>query len=188
MLSTYHVGRWVLAVLLAVASLSCGTGTSPTQPTQTAPGVPLSLAHFEELVGTAWTGTATFATTDGSSAVSHVEMAFLWLGVIDMPYWGVAQGYNSFGWGTIDDLRTRLRGYNAMFKEGVYNRNIDVGENPVRGTGTWQTASLAADRQRLRITSSDFVWNGRRAVTFELVRTPWPSDVNCPAFRTCGSY
>ncbi len=188
MLHTCHVGRWVLAALLAVASLSCGTGTSPTQPTQAQPSGPRSLAHFEEIVGTAWTGTATFATIDGSPAASHVELAFVWLGVTDMPYWGLAQGYSPFGWGTVDGLPTRLRGYNALWVEGVYNRRIDVGDNPVLGTGTWQTASLSADRQRLRITSSDFVWNGRRAVTVELVRAPWPSDVNCPAFRTCGSY
>jgi hypothetical protein len=172
-------GGWGLLVLVLTAA-ACSSG-SPTQPTPPAPVQ--SLEHFEALVGTAWTGTATYAS---GGQPSRVSVAFLWGGACTLPPWCEA-GYNSFGWGTVDDLRTRILGYNDDFKAGTYRRELYVGE-PTLGTGHWDSSVLSGDRQRLVIKSSDFAWGQRRGVTLELARAPWPADLDCPSLRNCGPY
>ena len=74
-----------------------------------------------------------------------------------------------------------------MSVAGVYNRHLNVGENPTLGAGNWETARVEGDLQRLVIVSSDFSWGIRRGVTYELTRAPWPPDVACPSFRNCRS-
>lgn len=170
----------VLAVLLSAASCSPG----PTQPTSSPASAPKNLEHFEELVGTNWVGTARFTSSDGSVTTQPTSMAFLWRSVCDIPGW-CAQGYSPFGSGTIDGLRLVVMGYPPFSVEGAYRRDIQVGDQPRLGSGRWQTAQLSADQRRLVISSTDFSWDQRRGVTFDLSRAPWPADINCPPLRTC---
>ncbi|HEX6976315.1 MAG TPA: hypothetical protein VF147_18035 [Vicinamibacterales bacterium] len=134
-------------------------------------------------MGTSWTGTLTF--TSGGQP-SRIAVSFLWNGACNVPGW-CAQGYNPFGWGTVDDLRTRVLGYNDDVTPGAFRREIYVGD-PSLSTGRWESAVLSGDRQRLVIRSSDFAWGERRGATIELTRAPWPGDLPCPVFRNCSSY
>jgi hypothetical protein len=172
-------GAWGLCVLVLVAG-GCSSTSNPTQPTPVAAAN--TLEHFEQLVGTSWTGTATY--TSGGGQPSRVSVAFIWGGTCYVPGWCM-DGYNSYGWGTVDDIRTRILGYNDSFTAGKFRRELYVGE-PTLGTGHWDSSVLSADRQRLVIRSSDFAWDQRRGVTIELARAPWPADLDCPYFRNCG--
>jgi hypothetical protein len=176
---TARAASGLLLLLLAVGGCSCNA--TPTQPTPVVQAG--QLLHFEQLVGTNWTGTATFGS--GNDALPVRNTAFLWSSVCDIQGW-CAAGYNAYGWGTLNDLRVRILGYNDDVSSGVFRRELYVGE-PTQGAGRWDSAVLSADRQRLVITSSDFVWDQRRGVTLTLTRVPWPPDLACPAFRTCGS-
>ena len=187
-----HIRRRSLAacpaiVLAAMVGVSCHS--SPTQPTTAAEWSDLS--HFEENVGTKRTGTARFTTIQGAAATSVVSIYFIWDGVCDVRdqygYVWCAPGYNPFGWGTTDALTTRIRGYRSLSVDGSYTRFLNIGENPTLGSGNWDTARLSGDRQRLVIVSSDFSWDQRHGVTFELRRAPWPSEITFPRFRACGS-
>jgi len=189
-----HIRRRSLAacpviVLAAMVGVSCHS--SPTQPTTAAAAEWSDLSHFEEIVGTNWTGTARFTTIQGAAATSVVSIYFIWDGVCDVRdqygYVWCAQGYNPFGRGTTDALTTRIRGYRSLSVDGSYTRFLNIGENPTLGSGNWDTARLSGDRQRLVIVSSDFSWDQRHGVTFELRRARWPSEIACPSFRTCGS-
>ncbi len=172
-----------IAGLIAVVFVGagCSSTSNPTQPAPVAQSK--TLEHFEELVGTNWTGTATYAS---GAQPSPVSVAFLWGGTCDVPGW-CADGYNSYGWGTIDGMRARILGYNDSFTAGMYRRELYVGE-PTLGTGRWDSSVLSGDRQHLVIRSSDFVWDSRRGMTLELDRAAWPVDLECPRFRNCGSY
>ena len=181
-----HDPRPLAAWGLFVMALAVG-GCSSTNPTQPAPVAPAkTLEHYEELVGTNWTGTGTY--TSGDAQPSRVSVAFIWGGTCNIPGpFGCLQGYNSHGWGTVDDIRTRILGYNDLYTAGMFRRELYVGQ-PTLGTGRWDSSVLSADRQRLVIRSSDFAWGQRRGVTIELTRAPWPTDVDCPEFRNCGTY
>ncbi len=174
-------GAWGLWLLALVAG-GCSSAPTPTAPAPA--GSTKALEHFEELVGTSWIGTATY--TAGGGQPSRVSVAFLWGGVCDVQGW-CADGYNSYAWGTVDDIRARILGYNDSFTAGMFRRELYVGDPPV-GTGHWDASVLSTDRQSLVIRSSDFAWGQRRGVTIELTRTPWPADLECPRFRNCGAY
>jgi hypothetical protein len=176
-------------ILAAMVDVSCHS--SPTQPSTTPTAEWRDLTHFEEIVGTNWMGTARFTTIEGAAATSDVSIYFVWNNVCDIrdQYGAVwcSQGYNPFGWGTVDGLTIRIRGYESASVKGSYNRYLNIGEDPTLGSGNWNTARVSGDRQRLVIASSDFSWDQRRGVRFDLTRVPWPSDVACPSFRSCGS-
>jgi len=189
-----HIGRRSLAacsVIILAAMVGASCQSSPAQPTTASPAEWNDLTQFEEIVGTNWAGTARFTTTEGAAATSVVSIHFIWNNVCDIRdqygYVWCAQGSNPFGWGTTDGLTTRIRGYQSASVVGIYYRSLNIGENPTLGSGNWDTARLSGDRQRLVIVSSDFSWDQRHGVTFELTRAPWPTDVVCPSFRTCGS-
>ena len=79
-----HIRRRSLAacpaiVLAAMVGVSCHS--SPTQPTTAAAAEWSDLSHFEEIVGTNWTGTARFTTIQGAAATSVVSIYFIWDGV-----------------------------------------------------------------------------------------------------------
>lgn len=171
---------WSL-LILALAAGGCGSASNPTQPAPVAPAK--TLEHYEELVGTSWTGTATY---NSGGQPSRISIAFLWGGTCNNPGWCL-QGYNPYGWGTIDDIRTRILGHNDLFKAGEFQRGLYVGQ-PTIGTGRWDSSVLSADRQRLVIRSSDFAWDQRRGVTIELARAPWPANLDCPELRNCSAY
>jgi hypothetical protein len=173
--------------MCVVASAGWSCKNSPASPTPAPVAGWKNLLHFEELVGTAWTGTVRFASTEAASASAPVELVFLWLSVVEQPYGGVMIGYSPYGWGTVDGLPTRVRGYNAINTTNGYNRHISVGDSPVLGAGQWTSARVTGDLQRLEVVSPDFTWEGRRGATFVLTRTPWPADVTCPSFRNCGT-
>jgi hypothetical protein len=165
-----------LALVLIVAG--CSSNSNPTRPTP-APAAE-SLVHFEPLVGTNWVGTATYGS---GGPASRVSIAFIWGGSCNNPPWCFA-GYNPYGWGTVDDVRTRILGYNDDFTLGLYRRELYVGQ-PTQSTGRWDSAVLSGDRQHLVITSPDFTWGERRGVRIELSRAPWPDGFDCPEFRNC---
>ena len=76
-----HIRRRSLAacpviVLAVMVGVSCHL--IPTQPTTAAEWSDLS--HFEEIVGTNWTGTARFTTIQGAAATSVVSIYFIWDG------------------------------------------------------------------------------------------------------------
>ena len=171
---------WSLLALALVAG-GCSSAPSPTQPTPVAPAQ--ALQHFEALVGTNWTGTATY--TSGGPP-SRISVAFVWSYWCNNPPY-CFYGYSPYGSGTLDDIRTRILGYNDDYAIGSYRRELYVGE-PTVGTGRWDSSVLSADRQRLVIKSTDFAWGQRRGVTIELARAPWPADVECPGLRTCGPF
>lgn len=180
MATLHHLPRIGMRGLLAFVLIAAGC-SSPSNPAQPTPApASKSLQHFEELVGTNWTGTATY--TSGGQA-SRVSVAFLWGSSYNNPPWG-QWGALSYGWGTVDDIRTRILGYNDDQTAGFYRRELYVGE-PTESTGRWDSAILSGDRQHLVITSSDFAWGQRRGVTIELSRAPWPADLYCPEFRNC---
>lgn len=182
---------FLVSALVLAAAFCASCGSNPAQPTGTPSSTTWTdLAHFEEIVGTNWTGTATFTASDGAKTTSAVSICFIWGGVCDIRdndgYVWCAYGSSPFGWGTTDGLATRIRGYPKTFGPD-YVRSLDIGENPILGSGNWDTARVSGDRRRLVIVSSDFSWSDRRGVTFDLTRAPWPSDVLCPSFRSCTS-
>jgi hypothetical protein len=167
-------------MLTVLAAGACSSTTSPAQPTAATAG---RLDQFGPLVGTNWTGTASFGASGGASAV-QVSLIFMWGGVCNNPPW-CETGYNPYGLGTVDAVRTRILGSPDWVAVGQFRREIYVGENPVLGTGHWDSVTLSTDRRRLVITSSDFEWGQRRGVTFELTRAPWPAGLLCPDFVPC---
>jgi hypothetical protein len=176
-----------VSVIFLLAFASACNSNHPSAPSPAPPAAGRELATFGELVGTNWTGTARFGTADGVVDTADASLLFVWGSVCDVYGW-CQQGYNEYGWGTTKGIRTRIRG--SQLSAG-YWRTLDVGETlwqnggTVEGTGNWQTARLSGDGQRLVIESSDFRWQGRHGVTFELTRAPWPPDFPCPSLVSC---
>ncbi len=165
----------VLLIVLAAAVLSCGG--NPAQPSP--PLAPTTGWHdvteVSQLVGTAWSGTTTFATGAGPEH-TQTTLYFVWGGqCYDPPWCSWAEDARALG----DTAGVRTVVTDEHFKL------VQIGDAAILGSGHWDRIQSTTNRQQLTIASKDFSWGVRGPATWELTRVPWPSSMSCPLLINC---